>query len=175
MRVVLVSQSYYPRPGGVTEHVHHSARELRSLGHDVTIVTANFRNVEPPVPGVMRIGRNVLVPFNGAWVNMTVGAHLVTDLRRLFDSIQPDVIHTHCPLAPTLPLLTLMTAPKQCRVVGTFHEAAAQELRILVMEGLSQEDGAEARHADRRVRRRGEPRREVRRGRVCRHPERRRL
>jgi len=135
MRVVLVSQSYYPRPGGVTEHVHHSARELRSLGHDVTIVTANFRNVETPVPGVVRIGRNVLVPFNGAWVNMTVGAHLVTDLRRLFDSIQPDVIHTHCPLAPTLPLLTLMTAPKGCRVVGTFHEAAARNFAYWSWKG----------------------------------------
>jgi phosphatidylinositol alpha-mannosyltransferase len=135
MRIVLVSQSYYPRPGGVTEHVHHSARELRSLGHDVTIVTASFGKDGPPLAGVARVGRNVLVPFNGTWVNMTVGAHLAGDLRRLFDSIQPDVIHTHCPLAPTLPLLTLMTAPKQCRVVGTFHEAAARNFVYWAWKG----------------------------------------
>lgn len=136
MRIVLVSQSYYPRPGGVTEHVHHSARELRCLGHDVTIVTANFRTVEPPVPGVVRIGRNVLVPFNGAWVNMTIGAHLPRDLGRVFDSIEPDVIHTHCPLAPTLPLLTLMTTPRRFRVIGTFHEAAARNFAYWASKGF---------------------------------------
>ncbi len=128
MKIVLVSQSYYPQPGGVTEHVHHSARELRRLGHCVTIVTSGCGNGVPPSPGVVRIGRNVLVPINGAWVNMTVGANLVRDLRRVFESIDPDVIHTHCPLAPTLPLLTLQTAPSRCRVVGTFHAAADSSL-----------------------------------------------
>ncbi len=126
MRITLVSQSYYPRPGGVTEHVHHSALELRRLGHDVTIVTSNFRGSPASEPGVVRIGKNVLVPINGAWVNMTIGANLARDLKRVFRDLKPDVIHTHCPLAPTLPLLALLTAPKDCRVVGTFHAAAVR-------------------------------------------------
>lgn len=123
MRIVLVSQSYYPRPGGVTEHVYHSARELRKAGHDVTIVTARFGG-DRPETGVVRIGRNVVVPFNGAWVNMTVGRSLARELAKTFDSIQPDIIHTHCPLAPTLPLLTLLSSHRRCRIIGTFHEAA---------------------------------------------------
>jgi phosphatidylinositol alpha-mannosyltransferase len=110
----------------VTEHVHHSAIELRRLGHEVTIVTAGTGNGGADSPGVVRVGRNALVPFNGAWVNVTVGFRLGRDLRRLFDALQPDVIHTHCPLAPTLPLLSLLNAPKTCRVIGTFHEAAAR-------------------------------------------------
>jgi phosphatidylinositol alpha-mannosyltransferase len=126
MRIVLVTQSYYPRPGGVTEHVHHSAEGLRRLGHDVTIVTSRFDNSSHESPGVVRLGRNMLVPINGAWVNMTVGANLARDLRRVFDHIKPDVIHTHCPMAPTLPLLTLQTAPENCRVIGTYHAAAQQ-------------------------------------------------
>ena len=31
MKIGIVSQSYYPRYGGVTEHVHHTAVELRKL------------------------------------------------------------------------------------------------------------------------------------------------
>lgn len=126
MRIVLVSQSYYPHPGGVTEHVHHSAIELRRLGHEVTIVTAGFGREGDATPGVVRIGRNTLVPFNGAWVNVTVGLRLGRRLSGVFEELEPDVIHAHCPLAPTLPLLALLKAPKSCRVIGTFHEAAAR-------------------------------------------------
>lgn len=136
MKIVLVSQSYYPRPGGVTEHVHHSARELERLGHHVTIVTSNCANGVPRDPRVVRIGRNVLFPINGAWVNMTVGANLKRNLRRVFETIEPDVIHTHCPLAPTLPLLALQTAPKRCRVVGTFHAAADRSIGYSVFQAV---------------------------------------
>jgi phosphatidylinositol alpha-mannosyltransferase len=125
MRIVLVSQSYYPRPGGVTEHVYYSASGLRRAGPEVTIVTAHFGGDQPET-GVVRIGRNVIVPFNGAWVNVTLGRSLARDLGRTFDELEPDVIHTHCPLAPTLPLLTLLTAHERCRVIGTFHEAATR-------------------------------------------------
>ena len=135
MRIVLVTQSYYPRPGGVTEHVHHSARELRRLGHEVTIVTSRFGD-EPPERGVVRIGRNILVPFNGAWVNVAVGARLVNDLRRVLDTVAPEIIHAHCPLAPTLPLLTLLNAPKHVRVIGTFHEAADRNFIYWASKGM---------------------------------------
>lgn len=126
MKVVQVTQSYYPRPGGVTEHVDHIARELRRRGHQVTIVTSNFGNHTRPDPGVIRIGKNILVPINGAWVNTTVGWHLTRELSRILSQLDPDIIHTHCPLAPTLPLMTLKAAPPRARIVGTFHAAAAR-------------------------------------------------
>jgi phosphatidylinositol alpha-mannosyltransferase len=128
MNIVQVTQSYHPRPGGVTEHVHHVSEQLRRRGHTVTVVTADFGNGADHEAGVVRIGKNVLVPINGAWVNMTVGAQLYRDLERVLKRLHPDVIHTHCPLAPTLPLMTLRAAPTTSRVVGTFH-AAAQRSR----------------------------------------------
>jgi phosphatidylinositol alpha-mannosyltransferase len=124
MKVALVSQSYHPRPGGVTEHVHHTAVELRRRGHDVTIITANFDTRSRTEPGVVRIGRNVLVPINGAWVNMTVGRRLADQMGTLLRALNPDVIHTHCPLVPTLPLIALRVAPPRTHIVGTFHAAA---------------------------------------------------
>jgi phosphatidylinositol alpha-mannosyltransferase len=120
VRIGIVSQSYYPRYGGVTEHVHHTAVELRRRGHEVTIITSRFREGEAGhAPGVVRIGYNILIPFNGAFVDLAVGVRLKSQLRSLMRAYDFDVVHTHAPLVPTLPLLAVRAA--ECPQVGTFH------------------------------------------------------
>ncbi len=148
MKIGIVTQSYYPRPGGVTEVAHYSARELRRLGHDVTIVTTHYTGTEPPEPGVVRIGRNVLVPVNGAWVNMTVGAGLRGELRRIFERERFDIVHAHCPLVPTLPLFALEAALPSQRVVGTFHAAADRNFFYWLLRRYLE---PRARRLDRRI------------------------
>ena len=120
MRIGIVTQSYYPRFGGVTEHVHHTAAELRRRGHAVTIITGRIgeRSVAAP-PGVERIGFNVLIPFNRAFVDLTIGFGLRRGMRRLLRAGRFDLLHIHNPSAPTLPLLALEEA--RCATVGTFH------------------------------------------------------
>jgi len=124
LRIGIVTQSYYPKPGGVTEVVHHSARELRRLGHSVTIITTNFSDGADEYPGVRRIGRNMLVPVNGAWVNVTVAVGMREKLERIFREEEFDIIQTHCPLVPTLPLAALKAVRDDQKIVGTFHAAA---------------------------------------------------
>lgn len=124
MRIAIVSQSYYPRPGGVTEHVHHTALELRKRGHSVYIITANFGSDPHADPDVIRLGRNALIPHHGAWSNMTIGTNLRRKMKNVLEELDPDIIHTHCPLVPTLPLLATHTAPSRAAIVGTFHAAA---------------------------------------------------
>lgn len=148
MKIGIVTQSYYPRPGGVTEVAHFSARELRRLGHDVTIITTHFTGSEPREPGIVRIGRNVLVPVNGAWVNMTVGAGLRGELRRIFERERFDIVHTHCPLVPTLPLLSLEAALPGQKVVGTFHAAADRNFFYWLLQRYLEK---RSRRLDRRI------------------------
>ena len=126
MKVAMVSQSYYPSLGGVTEHVHHLSSALRSLGHDVTVITAGpAPNGGDDGTGVVRIGRNALFPINGAFVNVTVGLSLRRRLGDIFKHHDFDIIHIHSPLEPTLPLAALMAARGvDCPVVGTFHMSA---------------------------------------------------
>jgi phosphatidyl-myo-inositol alpha-mannosyltransferase len=120
VKIGIVSQSYYPRYGGVTENVHHTAVELRRRGHDVTIITSHFRKGEANhADGVERIGYNVLIPFNGAFVDLALGLRLRSQLRALFRSYEFDLLHTHAPLVPTLPLMAIQAA--SCPQVGTFH------------------------------------------------------
>jgi phosphatidylinositol alpha-mannosyltransferase len=128
MRVGIVSQAYYPRYGGITEHVHHLAVELRRSGHEVTIITSHFRdNPEAnPSPGVERVGYNLLVPFNRAFVDLTVGLTLRQQLRRLFRAYDFELLHTHCPNAPSLPILAVQES--RCLQVGTFHAMTGRSL-----------------------------------------------
>lgn len=121
MKIGIVTQSYYPRFGGVTENVHHTAVELRRRGHDVRIITSRFPDADGPSddPNIIRIGRNIMVPFNRAFVDFTVGLRLRQNLREVFRAHEFDIVHTHCPTAPSLPVISIQTAT--CAQVATFH------------------------------------------------------
>ncbi|MBI1799770.1 MAG: glycosyltransferase family 4 protein [Candidatus Eisenbacteria bacterium] len=134
MRIGIVSQSYYPRYGGVTEHVHHTALELRRRGHDVTIITSRFREGESTsAAGLERVGYNVMIPFNRAFVDFTVGFHLRSELRRVFRRHEFDVVHTHCPTSPSLPVIAIQTAT--CPQVATFHTTAPRSFLQDLFQG----------------------------------------
>jgi phosphatidylinositol alpha-mannosyltransferase len=135
LKIGIVSQSYYPRFGGVTEHVHATAVELSRRGHDVRIITSRFNSDRDEGVAVERIGRNVLVPFNRAFVDYTVGWRLKHQLRALFHRHDFDVIHTHCPAAPSLPLLAVAAA--ECAQVGTFHMTGRNRLQEMFRGVLS--------------------------------------
>src|SRR2546422_1976444 len=126
LRIGVVSQAYHPAVGGVTEHVDATVRVLRGRGHEVTVVTSRFAGEPPPETGVLRIGRNVVIPYNGAENNMTVGFDLPRQLAGILERGRFDVIHVHCPLSPVLPLLTLKLA--RCPIVGTFHSSVASDI-----------------------------------------------
>ncbi len=38
----MVSDVYFPHIGGIPVHIHNLSRELRKLGHEVKVLTANF-------------------------------------------------------------------------------------------------------------------------------------
>ena len=125
MKVGIVSQSYYPRYGGVTEHVHALAMELRKRGHEVTILTSRFRKGESGErEGVRRIGYNILIPFNRAFVDCTIGWGLKGQMRRAIRELDLDVVHVHCPSAPTLPVFACQVSDRP--TVGTFHSTGGR-------------------------------------------------
>jgi phosphatidylinositol alpha-mannosyltransferase len=145
MKIGIVSQSYYPRYGGVTEHVHALAHELRRRGHEVTIITSFFRRGEKGfTDGVLRIGWNILVPFNRAFVDFAIGLSLKRRLRHAFRQLDLDIVHVHCPTAPTLPIMAIQVSDRP--TVGTFHSTggrtALQDLfRPLVVGAMQRLDG----------------------------------
>jgi phosphatidylinositol alpha-mannosyltransferase len=144
VKLALVSQSYYPRFGGVSEHVSHVAAALARRGHDVTVITGRPLRVghapghaDPALDGlervrVVRLGTSLLVPFQGAFVDLVVGASLDGELEALWRRERFDLVHVHQPLTPSLPLVTSFQRPAP--LVGTFHAAGGPSRLFRVFE-----------------------------------------
>jgi phosphatidylinositol alpha-mannosyltransferase len=121
MRVALVSEYYYPSPGGITEHVYHLGRHLVQRGHDVTVVTSHTGapNGVPTDIKVEYVGTSRPIYSNGSVARATVGPLPSRRLRELMSDGRFDITHIQSPLVPTIPLLAALSARGVC--VGTFH------------------------------------------------------
>jgi phosphatidylinositol alpha-mannosyltransferase len=114
LRVCMVSDNYYPYIGGIAEHVHHLAVELRRRGHYVRILTSHFegRTVgclerAPDEEFIKRIGQGVTIRSNKSFTRMPVAWRPLAQVRRFFREEQFDIIHTHGSLAPMFVLVSI--------------------------------------------------------------------
>ena len=122
MKIGIVCPYNIYKPGGVQEHVMYQAEELRSRGHEVTILTPRPRGHEDEaVPeGVVFLGGSARIKTPAATssdVSVTIDVDAVDEeLAKGYD-----VIHVH---EPAMPLLARQMLPRvNCLRVGTFHAA----------------------------------------------------
>jgi phosphatidyl-myo-inositol alpha-mannosyltransferase len=127
--VVPFSWSFW---GGVVEHAELQAEALRRLGADVRLVMGNDppgqftralhprvgRHGEPP-PGVIPIGRSVIVPANGSLPNIILSPRALIRVRRVLEREGFDILHLHEPMTPIpcVAALALWEGP----MVATHH------------------------------------------------------
>jgi len=127
--VVPFSWSFW---GAVVEHAELQAEALRRLGADVRLVMGNDppgqftrvlhprvgRHGEPP-PGVIPVGRSVIVPANGSLPNIILSPRAVLRIRRVLQRERFDVLHLHEPMTPIpcIAALALWDGP----MVATHH------------------------------------------------------
>jgi phosphatidylinositol alpha-mannosyltransferase len=121
LKIGIITEYYYPLLGGISEHVHNTAVRLRKKGNRVTIVTSNLHGGKKRAgaPDIIRVGRSASILSNGSIAHVTVGKHVINELKQVLDSERFDLIHLHSPLVPTLPMFALLNA--KCPTVGTFH------------------------------------------------------
>ena len=129
--VVPFSWSYW---GGVVEHSENQAAALRARGHDVKILMGH----DPPgvftrflhprsgrhgdlPPGVVPLGRSVVVPANGSLPNIVLSPRSIGRIRDVLRTEQFDLLHLHEPFTPAICVATLAFA--ECPVVATWHAA----------------------------------------------------
>ena len=55
MKIGIVSPYAYPRPGGANSYIRETYEQLKTLGHDVRIITAPWGD-DPPAQDVIPIG-----------------------------------------------------------------------------------------------------------------------
>jgi phosphatidylinositol alpha-mannosyltransferase len=129
--VVPFSWSYW---GGVVEHAENQAAALRDLGHEVEILMGHdppghfTRLLHPRTgrhgdlpPGIIPVGRSVVVPANGSLPNIVLSPRSIRRVRATLAERRFDVVHLHEPMTPAVCVATLAFA--QCPIVGTWHAA----------------------------------------------------
>ncbi len=131
MRILFVSDIYYPHIGGVSEHICNLANHFEGMGHKVSILTANIHGeLKPDEERVIRLGKSAIIPANRSCSRITYGVS--TDkISRIVNKY--DIVHIHGTLAPTLPLLTLMTSRRTN--IFTFHPTFEPSLLFEVSKG----------------------------------------
>ncbi len=120
MRVLQVSDSYYPDPGGVSEVLYHLSHALKELGHEVVILTSRHPEAEQEEM-VKRVGCRIRLQANRSEVIWTFSPSLPFEVRNFIRNNSFDIIHTHGPFAPNLPFLALLYS--NAVNVATFHTA----------------------------------------------------
>lgn len=128
MKVCIVSDLYYPYPGGIAEHVYHTACELKKLGHNVKILTTNYDwldslDVEHSDIEVLRVGRAHRFHINKSVGVIPMGKGLSKQIRSILNYHKFDVIHIH---APNSFLAMKVVKYSRAKNIATFHAASPE-------------------------------------------------
>lgn len=136
LNVCMVSNMYYPYPGGVAEHIQNLAENLRKLGHEVKILTTNYNNSylknstsTANENFIYRIGKGMSIYINKTFAQMPVGWKLSEKIKRIFEKEEFNIIHIHGALVPTLPLLALKLS-KSINII-TYHAGILKDYKYL--------------------------------------------
>ena len=120
LKILLVSDMYYPLPGGISEHIYHLYIEMKMMGHTVHILTGkSFKETKSENSDIKRYGLSVSVPANKSFAHVTLGFKMFFDIKNLLQKEKYDVIHIHGALAPTLPLAAIFFS-NETNII-TFH------------------------------------------------------
>ena len=133
MKVLFVSDTFYPHTGGVPEHILYLCNTLRKMGHDAKILAPSYGNNDPWVNDyIIRLGRAIKIPKNRSFSVLTFGILIPWKLRRLLEKENFDVIHLHGSVAPTLPYLALKYSKAKNFI--TFHSAHEESYGYVLWE-----------------------------------------
>ncbi|MCG6971320.1 MAG: glycosyltransferase family 4 protein, partial [Gammaproteobacteria bacterium] len=55
MRILMISDVYFPRINGVSTSINTFKNELESLGHQVTLIVPHYTDTEDADPTIIRI------------------------------------------------------------------------------------------------------------------------
>lgn len=133
MKILIVSDIFYPHTGGVPEHMLYLWNNLKSFGHNAKVLAPSFGKNYPYVDeDIVRMGRAFKIPKNQSFCVLTFGITLPWTLRRFLYEENFDIVHIHGPVAPVLPYLALKYSNAKNFV--TCHSAHEDSFGYLLWE-----------------------------------------
>ncbi|MEO0118916.1 MAG: glycosyltransferase family 4 protein [candidate division WOR-3 bacterium] len=119
MKILMVSDVYFPYIGGIPVHIYNLAQELRKRNHIVKILTTNFSinyiskiddqlyNKEEDEKYIYRVGRAMIFRANKSFASFPIGWRMGMRIKEILEENNFDIIHIHGCLAPIFPLYVL--------------------------------------------------------------------
>jgi phosphatidylinositol alpha-mannosyltransferase len=123
LRIVQVCPYSWDVPGGVQMHVRELSAHLRKRGHTVRILAPGRRRGRRD--DVWIVGRAVPVRGNGSVARISFGPQVASVVGRALREAEPDIIHVHEPLVPSVSMHAVLQA--NAPVVATFHSNVGRE------------------------------------------------
>ncbi len=135
MKIGLVCPYDFTWPGGVLAHITQLSRQFSLMGHQVKILAPHTPGREQAGEGdYIPIGRSVPVPYGGSLARISLSVGSYRQVRQVLDREQFDIVHTHEPLAPVLPLFAVQYS--EATNVGTFHACYSSARRYRLTHRL---------------------------------------
>ncbi len=134
MRVLLVSDAYYPYPSGVSELTHNRMLYLKEKGIEVDILTSSYGKDDEKYD-VYRLGKVIKIPANGSYITMTYDRNMANLVRDFFKEHKYDIIHLAGPFPPDLSYFVMKYGPKDVPMIGEFQAASDIVLKDYYKEG----------------------------------------
>jgi phosphatidylinositol alpha-mannosyltransferase len=119
LKIGIVSPYGYPDPGGVNEHVRYTHDAMRTMGHDVWIITSKYGRQRESEGHIIRLGTGWAAPANGSVGRVTLGLRFKHQAREVLEAQRFDILHFHEPFVPFLSP-TMLDASETVNI-ATFH------------------------------------------------------
>lgn len=125
MRILMISDVYFPRINGVSTSIKTFCQELTELGHEITLIAPDYPNHTETNPNIIRIASRYLF-FDPE--DRLMRRKLISSLIEKLNSKQFDVLHIQTPFMAHYAGIELSNALKIPRVV-TYHTHFEEYLR----------------------------------------------
>jgi phosphatidyl-myo-inositol alpha-mannosyltransferase len=118
MKIALLCDDTLDTTDGVQQYVLTLGAWLASDGHEVHYLTSETARTD--IPNIHSLAGHIRVRFNGNRNNMPLPARTKA-VRTLLAKEKFDIIHVQMPYSPLLAGRIIALAPKQTKIIGTFH------------------------------------------------------
>ncbi|HAF07677.1 MAG: glycosyltransferase family 4 protein [bacterium] len=106
LKILIVSDPYYPYPSGISEYTFYLANYLKKHNNDVRILTTHYKNEEEE-KDVLRFGKVLLIPMNKSYATMASGFEIPSKVKNLLYNNHFDIVHLNGPFFPSLSFFAL--------------------------------------------------------------------
>ncbi len=134
MKILLITDGYYPYPSGVSELNYNRKKYLEEKGHKVDILTTSYGREDSKYPAY-RVGKVIKIPANGSYITMSFGFDIPAKIKWFLQNNKYDIIHLSGPFPPDLSYWGLKYAPPQTGIIAEFQAAGDSILRSYYKEG----------------------------------------